>query len=87
MALTMDRSDRRVIHRRPNAVANVTRMTLLAVRGTEDESCMLVVLVVVAAKLVVVAKDENETFEITVSATTSTMGNCAELVDPFLSFF
>ena len=83
----MDRSDRRVIHRRPNAVANVTRMTLLAVRGTEDESCMLVVLVVVAAKLVVVAKDENETFEITVSATTSTMGNCAELVDPFLSFF
>ena len=83
----MDRSDRRVIHRRPNAVANVTRMTLLAVRGTEDESCMLVVLVVVAAKLVVVAKDENETFEITASATTSTMGNCAELVDPFLSFF
>ena len=82
----MDRSDRRVIHRRPNAVANVTRMTLLAVRGTEDESCMLVVLVVVAAKLVVVAKDENA-FEITVSATTSTMGNCAELVDPFLSFF
>ena len=86
MALTMDRSDRRVIHRRPNAVANVTRMTLLAVRGTEDESCMLVVLVVVAAKLVVVAKDENA-FEITASATTSTMGNCAELVDPFLSFF
>lgn len=82
----MDRSDRRVIHRRPNAVANVTRMTLLAVRGTEDESCMLVVLVVVAAKLVVVAKDENA-FEITASATTSTMGNCAELVDPFLSFF
>ena len=82
----MDRSDRRVIHRRPNAVANVTRMTLLAVRGTEDESCMLVVLVVVAAKLVVVAKGENA-FEITASATTSIMGNCAELVDPFLSFF
>ena len=85
----MDRSDRRVIHRRPNAVANVTRMTLLAVRDTDDESCMLValvVLVLVAAKLVGVAKDEN-VFEITVSATTSTMGNCAELVDPFLSFF
>jgi hypothetical protein len=60
MALTRDRKERRVIHRRPNAVANVTRTLLdVCLVSDGDERLALVVVVEAAVKEVEVTKDGN----------------------------